>query len=88
MTRAKREAILLSKYLGVHTRVCTYVVDEKRHVQKTRTRLKGREQAAMINKTSLSPKDRQRMTHQRMEVGKFFWKQVSTEPNLKDYFQR
>ena len=22
MTRAKREAILLSKYLGVHTRVC------------------------------------------------------------------
>ena len=50
--------------------------------------MKGREQAAMINKTSLSPKDRQKMTQLRMEVGKFFWKKVSTEPNVKDYFQR
>ena len=57
-------------------------------MQKRRTRLKGREQAAMINKMSLSPKDRQKMTQLRMEVGKFFWKKVSTEPNVKDYFQR
>ena len=36
--------------------------------QKRRSQLEGKQQAAMIDKMSLSPTDRQRMTQLRMEV--------------------